>query len=75
MVMEKSAERLELKWHYDREIRQAIRNPGKTIVCHQRYTIRERIAKILGVKFAPTHRQLAVTFYGLHMGFLWTSAS
>jgi hypothetical protein len=73
-MIEKSKERIDFERHYEVEIRNAIRNPGKPVICHQRYTFREWLKKLFGKQFTPTHERLAVTFYQ-GMGFLTTSAS
>ena len=65
--------RNELTRHYRSEMDKAMDNPDTEIVCHQRYTIRERIAKLLElVQFTPTHQQLTVTYVGGM--FLWGTA-
>ena len=72
---QEQAERNELRRHYESEMDRAMDSPGVEMVCRQRYTFRERIAKLMGgVDFTPKHRRLTVTFFP-GMGFLWGSAS
>jgi uncharacterized protein YeaO (DUF488 family) len=64
----------EFRSHYGEEMDQALETPNTEVVCHQRYTLRERIAKLLGAKFTPTNPRLSVTFYNNGVGFVVTSA-
>ncbi|MEK9208683.1 MAG: hypothetical protein AAB910_01250 [Patescibacteria group bacterium] len=60
---------------YGHEQNEAMRSPSVAVLCRQRYTFRERIAKLMGKKFVPTHPRLTVTFFDVWMGFLWETAT
>jgi len=64
----------DFKRHYSEEMNRAMANPNTEVICHQRYTFRERIGKLLGLKFTPTHKRLSVTFCNNGIGFVVTSA-